>query len=137
MNYYIGRLLTLGLDSNNNKFDKSVIEKLLNDQPKVPVRINFTGDPIGHTTLFRQDSQDDSVTVEFKADVSHLDELKIFVVPGGHCDIRDLETLPDGVRLIKKMTLTEVSITSSPTDPSITPFTSANIEYDSHEQQAF
>lgn len=128
MNYYIGRLLTLGCDSNNNKFDKSVIEKLLNDQPKVPVRINFTGDPIGYTTLFRQDGQDDSVTVEFKTDIQHLDELKIFVVPGGHSDIRDLETLPDGVRLIKKITLTEVSITSTPADPHLAPFTSSNVE---------
>lgn len=134
MTYYIGRLLTLGRDSNNNMFNKTVIEQLLNDQPKVPVRINFTGDPIGHTTLFRQDGQDDSVTVEFTSNVSHLDELKIFVVPGGHCDIRDLETLPDGVRLIKKMTLTEVSLTSTPADPHLAPFTTLNMEEASDEQ---
>jgi hypothetical protein len=134
MYQYIGMLLTLGKDVNNNVFDKSVIEELVKNQPTVPVRINFTGDPIGRTTRFFTDGLPDGLKVEFDVNIPHLDELKTYVVPGGYCNTRDLLTEPDGVRRITKYTITEVSITSIPAYPHLAPFTTLNMEEASDEQ---
>lgn len=134
MNSYIGVLLTTHKDQNNNVFDRSVIEKLLEDQPKVPVRINFTGDPIGRATLFRQDGSEDKLLVEFDIQYPNLDELGLYVVPGGHCDVRDLKTGEDGVRVITKYTLTELSLTSTPADQHLAKITDPNKE-DVNEQK--
>lgn len=134
MNRYIGVLLTTHKDQNNNVFDHSVIEKLLEDQPEVPVRINFTGYPIGKATLFRQDGQEDRLLVEFDIEYPNLDELGLYVVPGGHCDVRDLKTAEDGVRVITKYTLTELSLTSMPADQHLTKIIDPNKE-DVNEQK--
>lgn len=131
---YIGMLLTTKKDVNNNIFDKSVIEQLLKDQSSVPVKINFTGGPIGRTTRFFTDGLPDVLKVEFDVNIPHLHELKAYVVPGGYCYTRDLLTEPDGVRRITKYTITEVSITSSPAYPNLPPFTTLNMEEAFDEQ---
>lgn len=119
---YVGLLLTDSKDSNNNAFDKSVIEQIVNDQPTVPVRINFTGDPIGRTTRFFTNDPHDSLKVEFDINIPNLDQLYSYVVPGGHCDIRDFIEESDGSRRISKYTLTEISISSRPADQKLEPF---------------
>ena len=42
---YIGPFITSNVNINRNMFSDDVIEAILKEQPCVPVRINFTGDP--------------------------------------------------------------------------------------------
>lgn len=120
---YLGNLMTLSKDRNENVFDKAVIDKILNDQPNVPVRINSTGDSIGRTTHFYLNEEKDRLMVEIDINIPNLEQLFIYIVPGGHIKLSDLITESDGSRRVTKFNLSEVSITSLPADVKLTPMT--------------
>lgn len=104
---------------NGNAFSAEVLNDIVNGQPIVPVRIGFTGRPIGKTKSFEK-RDDGTIIATFDLEQSDLEQLNIFVVPGGLCHVNDVVKAEDGVTVIKKMELTELSLTSFPADEGLT-----------------
>lgn len=131
MAIYKGLLLTNNVDQNGMKFDKKVIKGLLKDQPTVPVKIGSIGNAkIGSTIAFIAFYNKPDViglVVEFTCQMEHLDELGLYIVPSGTCDYNSLILDDDNRTVISDFTLTEVIITSKPSDASLAPFTAHNI----------
>jgi hypothetical protein len=119
---YKGRLMTLNVNKgsiNNIKFDNEIIQDIIDTQPIVPVTINFSGSGIGATRKFERVVDD--LVCTFDINIPNMDRLELFLVPMGMVKLNDIgQDEGNGVRTIKRMSLLEVSITSTPLDPSLT-----------------
>lgn len=121
-----GMLITKHPVQNGLVFSDEVISDIIMNQPKVPVRINFAGDPIGYAEYFTR--KDNGIEVAFALTSGIQDNKFLYIVPGGKYDVSDVEVGEDGVRTIKKLELTELSVTLHPADPTLAPFTLRNVE---------
>lgn len=121
-----GMLVTKHPVQNGIVFSDEAISDIVINQPKVPVRVNFAGDPIGYAEYFTR--KDDGLEVAFTLTSGIQDNQFLYIVPGGKYDLANVSVGEDGVRTIKKLELTELSITLHPADPTLAPFTRRNIE---------
>ncbi len=114
---YNGLLITHNVTKNKTQITKEAIEKLISEQPKVPVTISFSGKPIGFTKDFSVNET--GVACRFEISIDDLDQLGVYVVPGFTVHTSDMENV-DGVTVINKMTLTSVALTHFPADEKVT-----------------
>jgi hypothetical protein len=110
--------MSLNETENKTRFSQEVIDGILTNQPQVPVRINFVGEPIGYSDKFWFDQ--DGVGCEMEIKQEHLEELNLFVVPEGIVHINEISRDENGTTIINKMQLTGLSITSFPADMTLT-----------------
>jgi len=116
MTEYKGKIVTMHLDANGTRFSKEALENIAHQAiDNIPVRFNFSGEPIGRLKSLVVE-EDDSVSAVFAIDRVMLLE-HYFVVPGGI--VEELEQDIDGQRVITKFKLTELSITNMPADPTL------------------
>lgn len=121
-------------DSNGNQFHSDVFKKIIEDNPTVPVTINFNKEPIGNAKDFFL-TENKELFCRLDINIKHLDELNLFAVPGGFSYIQDLEKLNDGkINLIKKYNLTEISITNHPADSKLSNIKSDHTEVSDGKQ---
>lgn len=117
---YKAIIMSLNEDSNKTRFSRECIDKIIQDQPSVPVRINFQDGQIGRTIKFWEYPTNDKIQCEIELNTPNLEHLNLFVVPGGIVHINDIKRGENGETIITKMELTELSITSFPADVSLT-----------------
>jgi len=104
---------------NNFRFSDEAINDFIKNQPVVPVTVNFKDTPIGATRSFELDG--DRVICSFEIEIPDMEELGLFAVPSGIVNHNDISQEDEnGVKTIMKMQLTEVAITATPADPSLT-----------------
>lgn len=115
---YQALIATTRVTSLNTKLAKEALDAIVEDQPKVPVRINFSGKSIGMVSRFSLN--DDKLTCSFDCNIAELDKLGVYLTPGFKVKNNDMLSI-DGVTQIKKMELLEVSIVSFPADKTLTP----------------
>lgn len=116
---YKGHLLK-GLFLNGNmRLDESVIKKIIEDQPQVPVRINFSGEPIGRTDGFTMN--EDTIDVTFTLRYPDMEKLKLHVLPNFAVLSDQVIADQNDTSTIKDATLVEVSLSSIPYDVSLKP----------------
>jgi len=115
---YKGLLLTGFVNDKGNKLSEEVIEYILQQQPEVPVRINFNGATVGKANKYER--TEEGIICSFSLSIPDIDQLNLFVVPGGTVHINDITKEENGNITIQKMNLTELSITSFPTDEKLT-----------------
>lgn len=119
MSTYKAIVLTKLPNANGYVYNPEVLKEIVEQDPTVPVTINFNKNSIGKTNHF-QLTQSGEVLCTFEVNIPNLNELNLFAVPGGFCYINDMEKLDEGkVTLIKKFNLTEISLTSTPADMSL------------------
>ena len=118
MTTYKGVLMTVGETKNKTRFSKEALVDIMDTKSKVPVRINFTGDPIGSVKSL--DLVGDGIVCTFELNQPNMEQLNLFLVPGGVVALNDLHQDDNGITVIDRMTLTEVSISSLPSDTILT-----------------
>lgn len=118
MKRYKGRLVTRHMTENKTMFSDEAIEGMISDNPKVPVRFNFSGDPIGYVEKIEKE-EDGSLLCTINISQDAL-AMYMYMVPGGFVKQENISFGPDGVRTINKFELTEVSITHMPADSTLT-----------------
>jgi hypothetical protein len=110
--------MSLNKTQNNTCFGPGVFERILSEQPSLPVSINFSDEIIGRTTAFRKE-EGNRIVVEFECGLSHLDELRLFAVPMGIVKTTDLKKSGDGVLIIENMQLISIGLTPTPADDTL------------------
>lgn len=120
MSTYKGPLVTTSPDCYGYRFSSEVLEKLVAEQPKLPVFINFRGEPVGHTEEFELDYENSAVVCRFTVEkkVPFLDESYIT----GDWSISAFT--PEGpaykqIVRVDNADLTSVNIVLTPTTPSL------------------
>lgn len=116
MKKYTGSLLTTGTNLNNERMSHEAIESILQQQPRVPVTVNFNGEAIGHTISYRRGGDVVYCTVE-------IDETKYPWLDDAYFGIS--ATIDDSHRegkitVIDEAELREVTITLLPNTPNLT-----------------
>lgn len=107
--------------SNGILFSKNVIQNILNNQPKVPIRIYSEDEIIGHSEYYKL--VDGNLEVGFIIDSGLINTDNLYAVPSGYIYTDDIVNGPDNTRIITKFQLTGISITSYPADTTLKPFT--------------
>lgn len=114
-------------------FSDEVISKIVIEQPRVPVRVNFAGTPIGHSEFFTKTKH--GLEVAFTLNSGMQDNAFLYIVPDGTYDLADVTVDEDGIRTIHKLKLTELSLTLRPADPTLAPFTPRKVE-ETHDEKS-
>lgn len=113
---YKAVIMTDKTNLNGMKFDRAVLESLVQDQPILSIKKEYpidNGDAIGKTLDYELTEQ--GLVVTFESTMIPL-ENDIYLVAMGICHHDDIE---DGV--IKYVRFTSLFLTRRPSDPYITP----------------
>lgn len=118
MSSYKGCFLTTNPSVNGFIFSEKVLEKILKDQPTLPILVNFQGEPIGNTKSFEMDTEG-RLLVSFEIHNEEVKPVGSYIVPRGFFKESDIQK-DNGVIIINRFSFTDASIVQYSEDKTLT-----------------